>query len=83
MEYLVFPFGKYKGIKLTDLPSTYIVLALEKFDLPDELKIELKFILMGRINAFQVFKVLSKLRLKEDLTKAIEIYIEKYEPKTL
>jgi hypothetical protein len=37
MYYEVFPFGKYKGVKLTELPSTYIVLALEKFELPDEL----------------------------------------------
>ena len=27
----VFPFGKYKGTKTKDLPSTYVVLALEKF----------------------------------------------------
>ena len=52
MEYLVFPFGKYKGEKLEDLPSTYIVLALEKFDLPEELLKELKLILFGRLNYF-------------------------------
>ena len=49
MEYLVFPFGKYKGVKLEDLPSTYIVLALEKFDLPDELKDRLLFIIHSRL----------------------------------
>ena len=49
MEYLVFPFGKYKGVKLEDLPSTYIVLALEKFDLPDELKKSLIFIIHARL----------------------------------
>ena len=52
MEYLVFPFGKYKGEKLQDLPSTYIVLALDKFDLPDELHSELYFIILGRLRAF-------------------------------
>lgn len=52
MEYLVFPFGKYKGVKLKDLPSTYIVLALEKFDLPNELESELYFIALGRLTAF-------------------------------
>ena len=52
MEYLVFPFGKYKGVKLEDLPSTYIVLALEKFDLPDELKNEIYNILLGRLDVF-------------------------------
>ena len=52
MEYLVFPFGKYKGVKLEDLPSTYIVLALEKFELPDELLKELKLILFGRLKYF-------------------------------
>ena len=49
MEYLVFPFGKYKGEKLEDLPSTYIVLALEKFELPDELKETLIFIIHARL----------------------------------
>ena len=52
MEYLVFPFGKYKGVKLEDLPSTYIVLALEKFYLPDELKNEIYNILLGRLKVF-------------------------------
>ena len=52
MEYLVFPFGKYKGVELKELPSTYIVLALEKFDLPDELKKELQYILLGRLKVY-------------------------------
>jgi uncharacterized protein (DUF3820 family) len=49
MEYLVFPFGKYKGVKLTELPSTYVVLALEKFDLPKELKDKLTMIAHARL----------------------------------
>ena len=60
MEYLVFPFGKYKGEKLEDLPSTYIVLALEKFELPDELRLKLSGIILGR------FKVYSQLLYKLD-----------------
>jgi uncharacterized protein (DUF3820 family) len=52
MEYLVFPFGKYRGVELTELPSTYIVLALEKFELPEELQIELTRILLGRLGVY-------------------------------
>jgi hypothetical protein len=52
MEYLVFPFGKYKGVALTELPSTYIVLALEKFELPVELHVELTRILFGRFKVY-------------------------------
>lgn len=37
MNYEKFPFGKYKGHLLTDLPNTYIVYALETFELPEEL----------------------------------------------
>jgi len=37
MNYEKFPFGKYKGQILSDLPNTYIVYALEAFELPEEL----------------------------------------------
>lgn len=59
MYYEVFPFGKYKGVKLNELPSTYIVLSLEQFDLPTELVNELYKILLGRLKVFSImeFKV--------------------------
>lgn len=56
MEYLVFPFGKYKGVVLNELPSTYIVLALEQFDLPQELRMELGGVLLGRFLVFSSIK---------------------------
>lgn len=80
MEYLVFPFGKYKGTKLEELPSTYIVLALEKFDLPIELKVQLNFIVLGRLEAFSTFKKLLKVKSKQDLIKGIDNLIDKYQP---
>lgn len=52
MNYEVFPFGKYKGVKLNELPSTYIVLALESFALPEELNGELGRILLGRLRVY-------------------------------
>jgi uncharacterized protein (DUF3820 family) len=52
MEYIVFPFGKYKGVKIEDLPSTYIVLALESFDLPDELAVKMTKVLLGRLRIY-------------------------------
>jgi uncharacterized protein (DUF3820 family) len=50
MNYQKFPFGKYKGFELNDLPSTYIVYALEEFVIPDELQNDLKTILALRLN---------------------------------
>lgn len=64
MNYLVFPFGKYKGTKLDDLPSTYIVFALESFELPDELQERLTFIIHARFN---VCDVIYKCKYSDDL----------------
>lgn len=41
MNYEKMPFGKYKGVKIEDLPTEYMAYALEKFDLPDELKMQI------------------------------------------
>ena len=79
MEYLVFPFGKYKGVKLEDLPSTYIVLALEKFELPDELHRELTLIIHGRLKVFSF--VLDNLLFTnvDERIEDISFYKSKYE----
>ena len=79
MEYLVFPFGKYKGTKLEDLPSTYIVLALEKFELPDELHYELTLIIYGRLKVFSF--VLDNLVFTnvDERIENISFYKSKYE----
>lgn len=78
MYYEVFPFGKYKGVKLTELPSTYIVLALEKFELPHELQQELYLILLGKLRAFSRFKEFFKETTKKEtelqLSKIITLY---------
>lgn len=79
MEYLVFTFGKYKGTKLEELPSTYIVLALEKFDLPIELKYELNFILLGRLEAFSTFKKILAVKTKSDISKIVDNLINRYQ----
>lgn len=78
MEYLVFPFGKYKGEKLTDLPSTYIVLALEKFELPEQLTTELRMILYGRLNCWNVSKQLLSDRTKKDFINLMDELTFKY-----
>lgn len=41
-----FPFGKYKGTELVQLPSTYITFALETFNLSDDIMDALRVILM-------------------------------------
>lgn len=42
MNYTVFPFGKFKGVAIHAIESNYIVYALENFDLPDDLKNQLR-----------------------------------------
>jgi hypothetical protein len=81
MEYLVFPFGKYKGVALTELPSTYIVLALEKFELPNELKAELVYILYGRLGVFSAFRKIVSENTKSSTDMKLFMLANKYEPK--
>jgi uncharacterized protein (DUF3820 family) len=50
MTYNTFPFGKYKGLPIAELPTTYITYALEEFDLPEELSFELKVIIALRLD---------------------------------
>lgn len=79
MYYDVFPFGKYKGVKLKDLPSTYIVLALEKFDLPIELTDEMGRILLGRMSIYSSIKHLIETTKKDDLLTFYSDRIKDYE----
>lgn len=50
MNYTKFPFGKYKGYDLAELPTSYLAYALEKFELPAELELDLKALLAIRLN---------------------------------
>jgi uncharacterized protein (DUF3820 family) len=79
MYYEVFPFGKYKGVKLKDLPSTYIVLVLEQFELPIELKDELGKILLGRIYLYSQMKDIFLTKSKSDFLDFINERINTYE----
>lgn len=51
MSYTRMPFGKYKGIDILELPSNYLLYALETFDLPEELTIVLSTTLYDRLIA--------------------------------
>jgi hypothetical protein len=81
MYYEVFPFGKYKGVKLKDLPSTYIVLSLEQFELPIDLHNELRFILLGRLNVYSSVKNLSNDISKKRHIEILDKLITQYENK--
>lgn len=56
MYYEVFPFGKYKGMRIEEIPSTYLVYSLEKFELPKELQSHIYFTILGRLKAFSTLK---------------------------
>jgi len=79
MYYEVFPFGKYKGIKLKELPSTYIVFALEQFELPNEMNSELGRILLGRFSIFSGVKKMIETESKKNLLKTYSERIKEYE----
>ncbi len=68
MNYTVFPFGKFKGVAIHAIESNYIVYALEKFDLPDDLKNQLRYEIFNRfsiqtdeIDSYKVSAVYKKL----------------------
>jgi uncharacterized protein (DUF3820 family) len=73
MIYQKFPFGKYKGEPLDEIPTTYITYALEEFDLPDELAFDLKVILALRLNLTSEHKITS-------VKKAWKEMVNKYHP---
>ena len=79
MYYEVFPFGKYKGVKLKELPSTYIVFALEQFELPNEMSSELGRILLGRFSVFSGVKKMIETESKKNLLKTYSERIKEYE----
>ena len=81
MYYEVFPFGKYKGVKLTDLPSTYIVLCLEQFELPKELINELGRIIFGRFKVYSLFEDLILNNSKKENIELLLLRKSKYEIK--
>jgi len=64
---------------LTELPSTVIVFALETFQLPDELHMELRQILLGRLNVFSRFIENLQEHSLEVIIDAFENNIERYE----
>lgn len=78
MNYLVFPFGKYKGEPLEELPSTYIVFALETFDLPKELTQKMGRILYGRLKIYsQMSDIMSEhINLTETPGRAIVSFLD-------
>lgn len=79
MQYLVFPFGKYKGVKIKDLPSTYIVLALETFDLPVDLNDQLYGTLMGRLKVYSGVQNLLKKKNKKEVNEWLNAKYNLYE----
>ena len=70
MNYEKMPFGKYKGCLIEELPTTYIVYALEQFDLPDELDDILKEELCLRLDIWRM----TKESIKEEWVGKDEIY---------
>jgi uncharacterized protein (DUF3820 family) len=64
MIYLKFPFGKHKGEFISDLPLTYIVHALETFDLPIELVSRLKIELIKRLDLIEIAHIMREYEIE-------------------
>jgi uncharacterized protein (DUF3820 family) len=73
MNYKTFPFGKYKGYILDEIPTNYIVYAIEQMDLPDELTDEFKLILIDRLDIDLIYV---------DIKKYYREMCKKYHPDT-
>jgi uncharacterized protein (DUF3820 family) len=74
MSYEVFPFGKYKGILISELPTTYVAHALESFDLPEELRNILVFTFLSKIKFNLEDHVISDI----DVTEAMKSVYKKH-----
>ena len=65
MTYVKFPFGKHKGEFISDLPLTYVVHALETFDLPIELVSALKIELIKQLDLVEVALILHQYAIEK------------------
>jgi uncharacterized protein (DUF3820 family) len=76
MNYEKFPFGKYKGYLLSELPNTYIVYALETFDLPAELMHQMRSILLINLGIKPPKEIVAKvvISISEKLTKEYAVH---------
>lgn len=80
MNYEKFPFGKYKGTPIEKLPLTYIVYALQEFELPIELQDRLKIVLYDYFNMGELFLDF-KCEIKIiDIEKTYKEIAKKYHP---
>lgn len=77
MQYHVMPFGKFKGVLVSELPQTYLAYALTTFDLPNELKNSLSFELLDRIGFDYSFNIIECEKRYTSIRKKLAI---KYHP---
>lgn len=50
MELEKFPFGKYKGKTIDEIPCTYLAYAIENFDLPEDYVNKMRIEVYNRLN---------------------------------
>jgi hypothetical protein len=50
MNYQSMPFGKFKGIRIVEIPTNYLCYAVEEFELPIELENAIKFEVSVRLD---------------------------------
>lgn len=50
MNYEAMPFGKFKGVRITEIPTNYLCYAVEEFELPIELENQIKFEISIRLD---------------------------------
>jgi uncharacterized protein (DUF3820 family) len=74
MNYQKFPFGKYKGVNIYELPVNYLAHALEKFEMPKELEEELAFYLVLNLNLHEK----NHVRFTKDIKKVFDSVKQRY-----
>ena len=82
MNYHKMPFGKFKGETIDEIPSTYLVYALEKFEMPLELEEGMREELIVRFDLFTPSSRQASSPIDKKINSAYRIVSKKYHPDT-
>lgn len=75
MNYETMPFGKFKGVRITEIPTNYLCYAVEEFELPIELQNQIKFEISIRLDLVPISN-----NVEQDFKNAYRKLSVKYHP---